>query len=103
VQDPAVVRTILTGAGRGGSTEAPGPAPPARRDRVNSQPEARAPRPQDQRNGARRTSASPPSWLTFRPHHGHFGVSDGTGLRQPGHSTGSTASPVKSLSQALLE
>jgi Putative transposase len=29
VQDPAVVRTILTGAGRGLSTEAPGPAPPA--------------------------------------------------------------------------
>jgi 4-hydroxy-tetrahydrodipicolinate synthase len=29
VQDPAVVRTILSGAGRGLSTEAPGPAPPA--------------------------------------------------------------------------
>ena len=26
VQDPAVVRTILTGAGRGRATEAPGPA-----------------------------------------------------------------------------
>jgi uncharacterized protein YbaR (Trm112 family) len=29
VQDPAVVRTILTGAGRALSTQAPGPAPPA--------------------------------------------------------------------------
>jgi hypothetical protein len=29
VQDPAVVRTLLTHVGRALSTEAPGPAPPA--------------------------------------------------------------------------
>jgi hypothetical protein len=51
----------------------------------------------------RQTSVSPPAWLTFRPHHGHLGVSDGTGLRQPGHSTGSTPGPVKRPSQALLD
>jgi hypothetical protein len=48
-------------------------------------------------------SVSPPPWSTFRPHHGHFGVSDGTGLRQPGHSTGSTPGPVKRPSQTLLD
>ena len=41
------------------------------------------------------TSLSPPPWLTLRPHHGHLGVSDGTGLRQPGQSTGSTPGPVR--------
>jgi hypothetical protein len=51
----------------------------------------------------RQTSVSLPPWLTFRPHHGHFGVSDGTGLRQPGHSTGSTPGPFKRPSHVLLD